>query len=108
MVESEHREADELRRLLPGPASEKATRILEMITRCPELRDLYDDRLKAERDQRALVQDTLAQGRLVGRVQTLQHVLSDQLTDESKLLAMDLETLKKPSNDLDRLHGEIG
>jgi hypothetical protein len=45
--------ADELHRLLPEPEFRDALGVLEMITRTPDTRDLYDARLKAKLDAEA-------------------------------------------------------
>ena len=64
-------DGDQLRRLLPEPVYQKATEILEMIAREPELRLIYDDRAKEEKDKFSFVKDALRRRRKSGRGQGL-------------------------------------
>ena len=59
-------DAESLQRLLPDSAFQKATGVLEMISRSPELRLLYDDRTKAELDQFSALKEARAEGEARG------------------------------------------
>ncbi|MCG8653180.1 MAG: Rpn family recombination-promoting nuclease/putative transposase [Pirellulales bacterium] len=101
MKASQRLEADQLRRLLPTAPFPKATGVLEMISRDPKLRQLYEDRAKEERDRLSMIKDTRAkalaegealgraegkaEGKIVGQIQTLQEVLDLPVTAESVL-----------------------
>ena len=109
-------EADDLRRLLPWEMHQKATGVLEMIARSPDLRLVYDDRAKEEKDKSAFHIDALEQGRaegraegealgtsqgkLIGRIQLLQQILSIEQISDADLSKMDLESLKSLSDEL--------
>ena len=129
-TDSERRDAKDLRRLLPDPAFQKATKVLEMITDDPELRVMYEDRLKEARDKSSLVQDALAEGerrgerrgeargeargkaegraegeakgKLVGQVQASERFLGLAVTDDAVLSAMKLEVLARLASDLEQ------
>ena len=60
--------AEELARRLPDPVFAEATGVLQMIAKNPEERQLYEDRLKAERDEWART----AQAKLEGREEGLE------------------------------------
>lgn len=103
------REAGDLRRLLPEAVYQNATGVLEMITRSPDLRLVYDDRAKEEQDRIALRVDSLAEGeargeargeakgeargeargKLVGQIQLLHRLLKLEPIDEPELAKMD-------------------
>jgi predicted transposase/invertase (TIGR01784 family) len=101
-------EADALKRLLPRRELVKATGVVEMIAHTPEERHLYQARLKAERDNRSRLKETLADGiakgreigleqglkqGLAGQVQLLQSMLKEPLTESSQLMLLTLEEL---------------
>ncbi len=94
-------DADQLRRLLPNPVYQKAIGILEMISREPELRLIYDDRAKEEKDKFSFVKDAREEGRVEGReegklngiIQTLQAILGDAVSTDAELANVDHEAL---------------
>lgn len=101
LTESQNRDPDELRQLLPDATFSKATGILEMIANSPELRLIYDDRAKEAKDRYSEIRDAEARAKLVGQIQVLQRILGDsQLTDES-LAEKDLSALTKLASDLE-------
>ena len=85
-----------------------------MIAKSPELRLIYDDRAKEAKDRFSEIKDAEAKGReegiergkLVGRVQTLQEVVGDPVTDESTLADHDLEALRRLVTELRQRFGE--
>ena len=105
-------DADQLRRLLPEAAYQKATETLEMIAREPDLRLIYDDRANEEKDKFSFLKDARAEGRaegkaegraeskLIGRVQLLQQLLDISEPNEASLSAMDERSLADLANDL--------
>ena len=109
-------EASDMRRLLPGAVYQKATGVLEMITRSPELRLIYDDRAKEEKDKFSFVKDAKAEakaegraeGKLVGRIQLLQQLLDVADPDEAALLAMNELELKQVAIDLEKRFEKLG
>jgi len=111
-------DAEQLRELLPNPVYRKATGILEMIAREPNLRLLYDDRAKEEKDQFSFVKDARAEGKaegiaegeargkLIGRIQILQQLLAIAQTDDASLSGKDDDSLASLASDLQqRLQG---
>ena len=113
--------AGTLRRLLPRIALHKATGVLEMISRSPKFRVLYDDRAKEEldrfsdeKDKRKMIEaaekegldkgreEGREEGRLVGRILTLQQFLGESESDETTLTQMGLPELKKLAQKLER------
>ncbi|MCA9136005.1 MAG: Rpn family recombination-promoting nuclease/putative transposase [Planctomycetales bacterium] len=108
LTESQNRDPDELRQLLPDAAFYKATEILEMIAKSPELRLIYDDRAKEAKDRFSEIRDAEARAKLVGQIQVLQRILGDsQLTDES-LAEKDLASLTKLASDLESRANRLG
>jgi hypothetical protein len=67
---------------LPDPVFAEATGVLEMIARNPEERQLYEVRLKAERDEWARIAQAELEVRLEERVRTIK-VLRDIVGDTS-------------------------
>ncbi|MCA9135743.1 MAG: Rpn family recombination-promoting nuclease/putative transposase [Planctomycetales bacterium] len=112
LTESQNREPDELRLLLPDAAFYKATEILEMIAKSPELRLIYDDRAKEAKDRFSEIKDAEAKGaergKLIGRIQTLQEVVGDPVVDESDLADHDLESLRQIVSELRLRFGKRG
>ena len=62
---------DELRCLLPDPEIGAAMEVLEMISRTPETRDVYEARLKAQRDAEAQLDYALTEGLAKGHAEGL-------------------------------------
>jgi len=77
---------------------------LEMITRSPDLRLIYDDRAKEEKDKFSFIKDARteakAEGKLIGRIQRLQQLLGTEQPNETSLSAMDSSQLKKLAEEL--------
>jgi len=110
------RNAEELRRLLPGAAFQKATGVLEMIQQSPELRLIYDDRAKEAKDKFSLTIDARAEGlaegkieglaegeskgKLIGRIQLLEQLLTLPKTEEATLSGMAESKLASLASDL--------
>mgnify|MGYP001245922593 CR=1 FL=1 len=90
-------EADRLRELLTETAFQKAIGVLEMISRTPEQRQIYDARQKAIRDFESAIEGARFQGReegqQIGQIRLLQQLLHDPISDESELVAMPLGEL---------------
>lgn len=100
LTESQNRDPDELRQLLPDATFSKATGILEMIAKSPELRLIYDDRAKEAKDRYSELKDAEARGKLIGRIQTLQELVSDTISDDATLSSQTSESLEKMIREL--------
>jgi len=106
------RNAEELRRLLPGAAFQKAAGVLEMIQQSPELRLIYNDSAKEAKDRFSIVKDARAEGKiegkvegkaegkLIGRIQLLEQLLTLPGADEATLSKMDESKLTSLASDL--------
>jgi predicted transposase/invertase (TIGR01784 family) len=82
---------------LPSPIFRQAAGVLEMISQTPRERDLYEARLKLERDEAARLQGAREEGRLEGRqegerigkligtIQTLQQLLQTDVSPPEEL-----------------------
>ena len=77
LTESQNRDPDELRQLLPDATFSKATGILEMIAKSPELRLIYDDRAKEAKDRFSEIRDAEVRANIIGRIQLLQELLGE-------------------------------
>jgi predicted transposase/invertase (TIGR01784 family) len=103
-------DAKSLQRLLPDSAFQKATGVLEVISRSPELRLLYDDRAKAELDQFSALkgardegrQEGRQEGQLIGRIRLLQQLLGDVETDAPTLSSFGVSKLERMASDLEQ------
>ena len=124
LTRSQNCEPHELRELLTDDAFTKATGILEMIAKSPELRLLYDDRAKEAKDRYSEIKDAKAQGRaegraeghtegqrngmLIGQIQVFARLLGKSITElESKStdeLAKLLADLERQFEERDRTH----
>src|SRR5690606_38178289 len=115
-------EASDLRRLLPSEEFSKAVAIMETIARTPEERQLYETRLKAERDHEWALRATRIEahqegreegigigreeGREEGRQALIQQIarfetrLGGEVTPPDQLEAMDLPALQARLNDI--------
>ena len=109
-------EADSLVHLLPEPAFHKATGVLEMIARSPNLRTLYDDEAKAELDRFSALKgareegeaigrtegraDGLQQGTWIGKIAVLEQLLGLPETDTTALARRSLAELQQTVQDL--------
>ncbi len=102
----------ELSSRLVDPAFTEAAGVLQMIARSPRERELYEARLKAERDQEARIQAAevraKAEGELIGQIRMLERFLGLPATDKATLSAMDNETLSKLAVDLERQYENFG
>jgi flagellar biosynthesis/type III secretory pathway protein FliH len=106
---AEELDAAQLRELLPGAPYQKAIGILEMISRTPSQRDVYEARQKAIRDAAWKLHEArkeglaegreagLAEGReegvRLGQIQLLQHLLNEPLSSASDLEGLTLTEL---------------
>lgn len=108
LSDSANHDGDELRRLLPDSMFQKATEILEMIARNPELRLLYDDRAKEAKDRFSEIKDARAEGERIGkaegerigRIRTLEELLGLPISDQDSLSQLALSDLDKLAADL--------
>ena len=109
-----HETVEELTARLVDPVFTKAAKVLEMISRSPEDRELYESRLKLQRDEqsrldaaeargKALGEEIgeargeargRAQGALIGKIQLLQGILNDPEQPIDELTTMSDEELK--------------
>ena len=99
-------EPDQLSDLLGDDPFREAIGVLQMISKSPEDYQYYEDRLKFLRDEQGKLlaakqegeQLGLAKGReegkLAGKIQTLQELLGDAVTTDDELLSRDRETLR--------------
>lgn len=106
LTESQNRDPDELRKLLPDVAFCKATEILEMIAKSPELRLIYDDRAKEAKDRFSDLKDARTQGlseglaegrdqgKLIGQIQAFLLLLGEEQLSDERLAEMDPEALR--------------
>ncbi len=106
--EAARRTTTELAHRLPDPVFIEATGILEMIARTPAERQVYEDRLKAERDEWARTEQAKLEGKLEGRqegrqegkleeralmVKMLRDIVGDQSPSDDALAALSLDEL---------------
>lgn len=106
---------EELTNRLPDPVFNEAAGVLQMIARNPEERQLYDDRLKAERDEWAKTEQAKLEGRMEGRVEglvegqmqgqarlvaVLQGLIGDPVQSEDALAALGLDQLREMESGL--------
>ena len=101
LTESQNRDADELRQLLPDAAFYKATEILEMIAKSPELRLIYDDRAKEAKDRFSELEDAKTQGKLIGQIQFAQRMLGKNVAADSELGSFEISNLRRILADLE-------
>lgn len=101
LKESQNRDPDELRQLLPDAAFCKATEILEMIAKSPELRLIYDDRAKEAKDRFSELKDAEERGKIIGQIQFAQRLLDEQVTADSDLRLMETNQLTCKLADLE-------
>lgn len=101
-------DAEALRTLLPGPAFTKATGVLEMVSRTPDLRAAHDSRVKAEWDRFSELEDARVEGReegqakgeLIGQIKLLQRLLKEPVAEKSGLNALSDEKLTQLVDEL--------
>ena len=116
-------DADELRRLLPEPEFHDALGVLEMISRTPDTRELYEARLKAKLDEEARLdhartegrtegerigltrgeQIGLARGEQIGQIRLLEQLLGMAPTTSEELAKLSFEQLAAQLADLQRI-----
>lgn len=114
--------AEELSRRLPEAPFNEATGVLQMISRDPDQRSLYEARLKFERDVRAKQDEArqegreegrqegrqegeamgLAKGEAIGKVKTLRQLLGEPELTSADLQAMSVEDLAVAAQQLQR------
>ena len=84
----------------------EAAGVLEMIARTPRQRQLYEARLKMQRDEQSRIEAAEergeARGRLVGRVQLLQQLLGQPESREAELTSQPIDQLAALESDLQR------
>lgn len=118
MLNAHQIDADELRRLLPEPEFHDALGVLEMITRTPETRELYEARLKAKLDEEARLdyaraegeqigqqrgeQIGLQRGERIGQIRILEELLTTSPTSSEELARLSLEQLDTRLTELQR------
>ena len=108
---------EEIARHLVDVEFMEAAGVLEMIAKTPRDRDLYESRLKMERDaaataaireRRGLAEgraEGMERGEYAGRIRVLQQVLGLPQSSTSELVSLEIEHLSKLANDLqNRLH----
>jgi predicted transposase/invertase (TIGR01784 family) len=108
---------EEIEQRFSSPAFAEAAQVLDMIQRTPQQRSQYELRLKAQRDDRARLQQARAEGKAegkaegeargeaVGIIKALQQVLGIESTS---LAELSLEQLTAMANDLQRQVRERG
>ena len=96
---AETMDPDELPEPFREPVYQRATRELQMLTKDAALRERYESRQKAIRDQMSLLEDAREEGReqgvLIGRVQLCQQILNRPVTPEEELLTLSIEELRQ-------------
>ncbi|KAA5539002.1 hypothetical protein FYK55_25745 [Roseiconus nitratireducens] len=73
-----------------------------MIARTPRERELYEARLKLQRDEQSRLDAALDRGRLIGRVQLLESLLGQETSSTDALKARSVEELQALEADLQR------
>ena len=76
---------NEIDHRLSDDAFHEAAGVLEMISRTPKERELYEARLKMERDEAARLLGARELGRLIGVIQTLQQLLNMDISPSEEL-----------------------
>src|SRR5262249_33806354 len=99
---------------LPEPEFSEATGVLEMIARSPEQENLYQSRLKAQRDDVAKLKFAKQQGhqegrqegegfgRIQGQIQLLEQLLGLPESKPEDFAGVSLERLTAQANELQR------
>jgi len=125
---AENASGDEITRYLTDAPFTEATGVLEMIARNPRERELYEARLKLQRDQemrlRAARQEGLAEGlaegraegrtegeargRTVGRIQLLQQLVGVDVASDEALSGLSIDELSTLEAALQRRLRERG
>ena len=105
-------DADRLRNLFTEAPFHIAIGVMEMISRTPEQRQIYDARQKAIRDFESVIEgarfqgreegreEGLAEGQQIGQIRLLQRLLHDTVSDESELMSRPLEELVEMAQQL--------
>jgi len=87
-----------------GESFVEAAGVLEMIARSPRDRELYEARLKMQRDEQSRIDaardQALAKGLLAGKIQLLQELLGEQPSELTELIAEPEEQLAALANEL--------
>jgi predicted transposase/invertase (TIGR01784 family) len=90
-------DAEELTKILVEPPLSEAVGVLTMIAKSPDERRRYEERLKAQRDERARLSYALKEGReagiLIGQAKLLQQLLGEPPTSDDELFARPLPEL---------------
>src|SRR5262249_15812864 len=89
-----------------------AMKVLQMLTQSDSERECYQARLKAQRDQNAILKDAreeaMEQGQVLGRIHLCQRLLKLPLTPRGELLALPLVELQARAEALERQLGAAG
>ena len=109
--------AQEIKQRFDSPAFTEAAQVLDMIQRTPQQRNQYEQRLKAQRDERARMQYAVEQARLEGKAEGIAEgevlgAVKGRIQLLSKLLnaeqvsvdALSMEQLIAIENDLQHQH----
>ncbi|WP_197231240.1 Rpn family recombination-promoting nuclease/putative transposase [Novipirellula artificiosorum] len=98
--EAANQTAEQLARRLPGAVFTEAVGVLEMIAKNPEERQVYEDRLKAERDEWARTEQAKLDGKLDGKleerlrvVKMLRDIVGETDPSDSDLAGLSLDQL---------------
>lgn len=101
-------EATELRGMLEEPELQEAIGVLEMIAKTPDQRELYETRLKMQRDEAARLEYAELKGRaegreegeLLGQVRMLEGLLNLPRSSDEELAAQTMDQLRARAADL--------
>lgn len=108
---------DELRELLPEPELQEAIGVLEMIAKTPDQRDLYEARLKMQRDEAARIEYAKTEGRtegrsegeLIGQIRTLESLLGIPVSTDQEIAANSQDQLRARAAELQtKLRSRLG
>ena len=103
---------EQLRALLPGVEFDQAITVIETISQKTEDRIMYDQREKALRDHRWVVEGArqegrekglekgLEKGQAIGTIATLQGIVGETTTDVDELIKLDKAELNRLCADL--------
>lgn len=104
LTQAQDYDAQQLHELLPSFEFQPAIRVIETICAKTEDRAMYDQREKSQRDYEWVIsgarEEGSEQGILAGKIQALQEVLGETVTDKSELL-------KLPQLEQESLHARL-
>ncbi|KAA5538994.1 Rpn family recombination-promoting nuclease/putative transposase [Roseiconus nitratireducens] len=103
---AEHQTREQLVARLGEETFSEAAGVLEMIARTPRERELYEARLKLQRDEQSRLDAALAQGlekgQYLGRIQLLESLLGQDTSPTDALKARSVDELQALEADLQR------